>query len=69
MRTNKTQYDWFPGKSQNSNKLKRREIFNYFWKIEAKNSQKGRNLDKNGQILNIFEFPRHAEYDFFQRKP
>ena len=34
--------------------------------IEAKNSQKGRSLVKNSQILNIFEFPRHAEYDFFK---
>ena len=34
---NKTQYDWFPGKSQNSKKLKKRkEIGNPFWKIKAK---------------------------------
>ena len=63
--TNKTQYYWFPGKSQNSKKLKK--ICNYFWKIEAKNSQKGWNLVKNGQILSIFEFPRHAEYDFSKK--
>ena len=43
-----------------------REICNYFWKIEAKNSQKSQNVVKSGQILNIFEFPRHAEYDFFK---
>ena len=62
--TNKTQYDWFPGKSQNSKKLKR--IRDNFWKIEPKNSQKGRNFVRNGQILNIFEFPRHTEYDFLK---
>ena len=64
---NKTQYDWFRGKSQNSKKLKRREICHYFWKIEAKNSQKGQHLVKNGEILNIFEFPRHAGYDFSKK--
>ena len=37
-----------------------------FLKIKAKNSQKGRNLVKNGQILNILELFRHAEYDFFK---
>ena len=42
---NKTQYDWFPGKSQNSKKLKKgREICNHFWEIKAKNSLKGLNL-------------------------
>ena len=40
-----------------------------FLKDKAKNLQKDRNLVKNGQILNIFEFPRHGEYDFFQRRP
>ena len=39
---NKALYDWFPRKSQNSKKLEKgRETYNYFWKIEAKNSQKG----------------------------
>ena len=66
---NKTQYDWFPEKSQNSNKLKKgREICKHFLKIKAKNSQKGRNLVKNGQILNILEFSRHAEYYFFKEQ-
>ena len=37
-----------------------------FLKIKAKNSQKGRNLVKKGQILNIFKFTRHAEYDFLK---
>ena len=65
---NKTQYDLFPGKSQNSKKLKKgREICNHFGK-EAKNSQKGQNLVKNGQFLNILEFSRDAEYDLFKEK-
>ena len=47
---NKTQYDWFPGKSQSSKKLKKgREISNHIWKIKAKNYQKGRNLVKNSK--------------------
>ena len=60
---NKTQYDWLPGKSQNS-KLKRTRDLR---RLEAENSQKGQNLIKNGQILNIFEYPRHAEYDFSKK--
>ena len=55
-----------PKESKFKEVKKGRKICNYFWKIEAKNSQKGRNLVENGQILNIFEFPRHAEYDFFK---
>ena len=66
---NKTKYDWFPGESQNSRKLKKgREICNYFWKIEVKNLQKGHNLAKNGQILSILEFSQHMEYDFLKER-
>ena len=54
---NKTQYDWFPRKSQNSRKLKKeRKICNHLLNIQDKNSQKGENLVTNGQILDILEF-------------
>ena len=36
------------------------------WKLYVKNSQNCQFCPKNGQILNIFEFPRHVEYDFFK---
>ena len=38
----------------------------FFWRIEAKETQKGQNLVKNDQILNMFEFLRHAAYDLFK---
>ena len=40
---NKTKYDWFPGKSQNSKKFsipKIRKIYSGVWKMQAKNTQK-----------------------------
>ena len=51
MKTNKTLHDLFPGKSQNSKKLKKgRVIYNNFWKIKTKNSQKGQNLVKMDKV-------------------
>ena len=60
---NKTQYDWFPGKSQNSKKLKKKRDLQLF----LEDSQKGQNLVKNGQILSIVGFPRNAEHDFSKK--
>ena len=56
---NKTQYDWFPGKSLKLNEVKEtKNDLQLSLEEEAKNSQYGQNLVTNGQILKTLEFPQ-----------
>ena len=72
---NKTQYDWFPGKSQNSKKFhtKNQEDSQLCQEIMGQKVAKQSILAKNRQIyvLNgrnfaISKISRHIEYDFLK---
>ena len=73
--TNKTQYDWFPGKSQNSKKFhtKNQEDSQLRPEVIGQKLSKQSILDKNGQIFVLngqnfakSELSRHIEYGFLK---
>ena len=72
--TNKTQYDWFPGKSQNSKKFhtKNQEDSQLCFEVIGQKLSK-QSILANGQIFVLnsqtfakSEFSRHIEYDFLK---
>ena len=67
MKTNKTQYDWFPGKSQNSKKFhtKNRKIHSCIWELCVKNSQNSHFFAKKWPNFRL-KWPRFRQIRIFQ---